>query len=280
MNAERYFAEAIESVLAQDFDGFELLLVDDGSSDSSSGMARDYAARLPGKVRYLEHPNHVNKGMSASRNAGLSAASAPYVAFIDADDRWRSGKLSEQLAIFEREPDAAMLCGRVNYWSSWRGGADRLVQTGHVRDGLSRPPDTLLRIYPLGTADAPCPSDVMVRRSAIDAVGRFDEAFTGYYEDIAFFAKIFADWPVWFSTSVWLDYRQHEGSTTLSIEPDERRRIRRAFLERFSAYVEQRPVAERARIDRAIAANVWELDHPLAGRLLRSARTRLSRLTG
>lgn len=278
LNVERFLAEAIESVLVQDFPDFELLLVDDGSTDASTGIARGLAGRFPAKLRYLEHPGHSNRGMSASRNLGIRSASAPYVAFIDADDRWRGTKLSEQVAILDREREAAMACGRVNYWSSWRGGTDRLVYTGHARDGLSRAPETLLRLYPLGVADAPCPSDVMVRRAAIDAVGGFDEHFTGFYEDMAFFAKIFAEWPVCFSSRAWTDYRQHDDSASSLTRPDQRRSIRRTFLDRFESYVDGRRLPEKAKIRRAIALARWELEHPWLGRCLRAARVRLSRL--
>src|SRR5215213_10038849 len=73
-NAEPFFAEAIDSVLGQDCDDFELILVDDGSTDSSSALALSHASRDSERIRYLEHPNHQNRGMSASRNRGLSEA--------------------------------------------------------------------------------------------------------------------------------------------------------------------------------------------------------------
>ena len=104
-NCGPYIAEAIDSVLAQDFDDFELLLVDDGSSDASSEMAKGYADLQPERVRVLEHPNHENRGMSATRNLGLRHARGEYVAFIDADDRWRSSKLREQVALLDAHPE-------------------------------------------------------------------------------------------------------------------------------------------------------------------------------
>ena len=68
LNANRFIREAIESVLAQDFTDFELILVDDGSTDGSSALACGYAEKFPDKISYLEHANHSNRGMSASRN--------------------------------------------------------------------------------------------------------------------------------------------------------------------------------------------------------------------
>ena len=76
LDAARFLEEAIESVLAQTFDDWELILVDDGSSDDSTQIARGYADRWPRRIRYLEHPNHANLGMSASRNAASPRAAA------------------------------------------------------------------------------------------------------------------------------------------------------------------------------------------------------------
>ncbi len=71
LNEERFLQEAIESVFSQSFDDWELLLVDDGSTDGSTRIALRYAEQNPRKVRYLEHEDHRNRGMSASRNLGV-----------------------------------------------------------------------------------------------------------------------------------------------------------------------------------------------------------------
>src|SRR5688500_4029228 len=74
LNAEEFIDEAIASVMAQSTDDFELLLCDDGSTDGSTAIAQRWASQYPTHVRYLEHEGHVNKGMSATRNLGFSAA--------------------------------------------------------------------------------------------------------------------------------------------------------------------------------------------------------------
>lgn len=110
-NASPYLAEAVESVLEQDFKDFELLLVDDGSKDDGPAIAKAYARRNPDRIRYLQHEDGANHGMSATRNLGLREACGEFVAFIDADDRWRSTKLKEQVAVLERFPDVAAVSG-------------------------------------------------------------------------------------------------------------------------------------------------------------------------
>src|SRR5918997_3094056 len=121
LNAEKFIEEAIESVFAQTHDNWELLLVDDGSSDDSSQIALRYAERHPEKVRYLEHPGHRNRGMSASRNLGIRHAKGEYIALLDSDDVWLPHKLQQQVAILDAAPEAGMVYGLSQYWHSWTG---------------------------------------------------------------------------------------------------------------------------------------------------------------
>ncbi len=212
LNADNFLMEAIESVLAQTFDDWEYMLVDDGSNDSSSTIARDYAARYPGKIRYLEHAGHANRGMSASRNLGIQHARGDYIAFIDADDVWMTSKLADQVAFLDDNPDIAMVCGTVIHWSSWSAGKDIVVPTGHRQDVVIYPPEASLFLYPLGKAESPCPSDMMIRTSLVRKLGGFEEQFRGMYEDQAFLAKLYLTAPVYFSNKIWLKYRLHADS--------------------------------------------------------------------
>ena len=269
---EAFLSEAVESVLAQNFRNFELILVDDGSSDGSIGIARNFAS-LHRQVTFLQHPGNVNRGMSASRNLGLSHARGRLIAFIDGDDRWRPCKLAEQVALMESSPNAGMLCGKVNYWSSWKGGTDMKIATGHVVDGISVPPETSLALYPLGTADAPCPSDVMVRREIVDIVGGFEDDFSGdrqVYEDQAFFAKVYLHAPVLFSSATWLDYRQHDGSCVATTgRRGAYRAVRLHFLRWFERYMSRSslPAAERRLLRRAIRKARFKTRFPMVTRV-------------
>ncbi len=215
LNAEAFIAEAIDSVLTQSFRSFELILVDDGSTDTSSTIARRYAETCPDRVRYIDHPQHANHGMSASRNAGISVARGDLIAFIDADDVWLPDKLRDQVLIFDAHPQVGLVAGATLYWDSWRGGEDRTVLVGHVQNQVLGPPEALLSLYPLGKAEAPCPSCLIVRRSVVEGVGGFEASFTGrlqMYEDQAFLSKVYLRTPVYLSDRTWFKYRQHDSS--------------------------------------------------------------------
>lgn len=266
LNEERFISEAIESVLAQDFRDFEIILVDDGSTDEGTMIARDYTARYAPIIRYLEHQGHQNLGQSASRNLGLAAARGEFVAFLDADDVWEKTKLTEQLAIMEAFPALGMVCGAARYWSSWNGGDDVIVPTGHRCNAIILPPEAALALYPLGNADAPCPSDLLLRREVAAAVGGFEEHFAGprqMYEDQAFLMKLYLATPVYFSDRVWLNYRLHaDSSMAEAISQGRYHEWRLYFLNWLEAYLKTMPQSPDRRVFAALRHAVWPYRHP------------------
>jgi len=280
LNGEAFLPAAIESVMGQSFQDFELLLCDDGSGEAASGIAKDWAARRPDKVVYLEHPGHANRGMSATRNLGIEKARGEFIAFIDADDVWLPEKLSEQVAIMQAHPELGMVCGAVNYWSSWQGGKDVLTPTGHVQDQVVPPPHASLNLYPLGTAAAPCPSDLLLRRDVVESIGRFEAHFTGprqMYEDQAFLAKLYLASPVWFSSKVWLNYRQHADSCVAEVTRDGRYdEVRQYFLTWFEGYLRDRPELNSPELRGALDRAFWRYRTSLKDKIGRRLRRLLA----
>ena len=97
-NSERFVSAAIESVLEQTFTDWELIIIDDCSTDDSTAIALAFADRDP---RVKVHINKTNQGVAAVRNAGVAASEGEWVAFLDSDDIWRKEKLEKQLALAE-----------------------------------------------------------------------------------------------------------------------------------------------------------------------------------
>lgn len=250
LDGERFLRDAIESVFAQSHREWELLLVDDGSTDGSTAIAREYAERFPDRVRYLEHEGHANRGMSASRNLGARHARGAYVAFLDADDVWEPEKLSEQVAIMEREPEAAMVYGRTLIWHGWTGDADderndHVYDLGVVPDTLVRPPELLLLLLE-NRCQTPTTCNALVRREVYEAVGGFEESFRGLYEDQAFFTKVHLRWPVYVASARWARYRQHPESHSSAAARARRYHANRLrFLEWVSGYFDGQGVRDK-----------------------------------
>jgi glycosyltransferase involved in cell wall biosynthesis len=270
-DAEHFLEEAIESVRAQTFRDWELLLVDDGSSDSSTAIARRQVEGDATRVRYLKHTDHANLGMSASRNLGLSQARGEFVSFLDADDLLVPGALEEQVSILRTHPRVGMVYGPLEYWYGWTGrpedGERDFVHPVGVRTERIYEPPSLIRLFLQNIAFAP--SGMLLRRALVEQVGGYEESFRDLYEDQVFAAKICRTTPVYISGRCWYRYRQHPNSCCLTAQRDGRLdAAREPFLRWLIAYLEQEGLA---RSDAWRVARVQlGLDRP----------TRLARLAG
>jgi glycosyltransferase involved in cell wall biosynthesis len=269
LNAEKFIQEAIESVIYQTYANLELLLVDDGSTDKSTNIALEFLNRYPNKVRYLEHPNHENRGKGASRNIGISNARGVYVAFLDADDIWLPQKLEYQVEILDNYPEAGMLYGNTLYWYSWSeelsgNYRDFMPDLGLQADRLVEPPQ-LLPLFLTGKAAVPCTCSLLVRRSVAQQVGGFDETFIGIaniYEDQAFYAKICLNTPVYISDTCWDWYRQHSSASIAIAKRTNQETVARLFfLYWLSDYIERQSVKD-SDVRRAINRELWRLHYP------------------
>jgi glycosyltransferase involved in cell wall biosynthesis len=280
LNEAQFIEEAIASVFAQTYEHWELLLVDDGSTDASVELTLDFAAHYPGRVCYLEHAGHQNRGMSATRNLGIRHANGDYVAFLDADDVWLPDKLQEQVAMLGAYPEAAMICGETLYWHSWTGnpedmGRDYIPQNGFATDTLVTPPGLLGR-YLRGEAAVPCTCSILVRRKFFDQFGGFVESFRSLYEDQAFYARVCLHEPVLVATRCWDRYRQHPASACSTAETTGRARAaaraaRINFLEWLETYIREQGI-EDAKLWRALRDAQRQTRHPALARLFRSKK--------
>lgn len=276
-----FLEEAIESIRRQTFRDWELLLVDDGSSDGSSVAARRAAEAEPQRVRYLEHPQHANRGMSASRNLGCVQARGTYVTFLDADDVLRPEALETLLSTLRAAPRAAMAYGPVEYWYSWAGAraarSDFVQRLGVAAPALIEPPSLLLRFL---RRQAAAPSGMLVRADVIREVRGFEDAFRAMYEDQAFCAKVCLRRPVVTTAKCVYRYRQHPGSSSSladrSGEPDFGRVV---FLQWFGGYL-GREGNEDLKVREALRRELWWARHPRLHGLMRRARRLRRKLAG
>ncbi len=215
LNAERFLSEAIASVLCQTYKNWELLLVNDGSTDRSATIALRYAKERPSQVRCLQHPGLERRGISTSRNFGIANAKGAYLAFLDADDVWLTNKLERQVALLLAEPQAAMIYGSSVIWHSWTGRAKDLMRDEFVP---VVPDEECYRFVDLPMLSVrqiwhtAAPSGILVRREAAEAVGYFESGFDNLYEDQAFYFKLGLNSKILASNECWYKYRQHPDS--------------------------------------------------------------------
>jgi glycosyltransferase involved in cell wall biosynthesis len=275
-NDERFLPDAIESVFQQTFHDWELILADDGSTDGSTAAARRWAEAHPERVAYVEHPGHVNRGPSSTRNLGVEASRGRYVAVLDSDDVWEPQKLSEQVAILDTNPDVALVVGASRYWWSWAGeeavGRDRVMAVGASPDRVHPPPNLALQLYPLGRGVSPCPSSWLLRRELIDRVGGWEEHIPAVYEDQGFLGKAYLVASVWVSSRCWDRYRRHPGQLVSVTDSEGYRAARRAYLAWYEDHLRRNGVDDE-RLLRSLRRAWWPYRHPRLAAARRSAGT-------
>lgn len=284
LNVAPYLAEAIESVRAQTYAHWELLLVDDGATDGSTAIAQRYMALDEGRIRWIEHAGHANRGASASRNVGIAHASGAFIALLDGDDVWLPRKLDEQLALLARHPEVDVLYGTTEYWFSWTGRPedarrDAVTRTGFAPGAVVPPPVVLERML-TGAVSVPCTCSLIARRAAISEAGGFEDEFRVVYTDQAFYAKLFLTATTLVSDSCWDRYRRHSASACATAEREGQLRAEwLRYLAWLAEYLQHRglyagPLARAVRFGRLRAR--W----PLMDRTYARGRGLLRRVRG
>lgn len=170
---------AVGSVLSQTYQDYEIIIVDDGSSDGTERAVRC----LDKRISYVRHLR--NRGVSAARNTGIRASCAPLIAFLDSDDHWSAQKLALQVAYFERLPHTK-ICQTEEIWM--RQGRRINPKKRHQKPSgdIFKPSLRLCLVSP---------SAVMLKRSLLDEIGLFDEDLP-VCEDYDLWLRIACRYPV------------------------------------------------------------------------------------
>ena len=173
--------EAVDSVLAQDFEDIELIVVDDGSADGTS----EEMGRYGGRVKVLRHTE--NQGVSAARNSGILHGKGKYIAFLDSDDLWVKGKLRIQVAFLDDNPQYP-LCYTDEIWIRKRKRVNPMLKHAKYSGWIFE------KCLPLCTIS---PSSAVMRKTLFSKIGLFDEALP-VCEDYDFWLRASARFPIFF----------------------------------------------------------------------------------
>lgn len=160
-NARDVIHDTIESVLAQTWKDYEIIVVDDGSQDGSGDAVRSFGEQ----IRYIHQEN---TGVAGARNRGIEESTGEYIALLDHDDLWHPTKLEKQVAVLAQRPEVGLVITRIMHIRS--DG----TPTGDIA-GAYNPDDQFYHVFVKNYV--PTPSSAMIRRSAFDAAGTFDRGF-------------------------------------------------------------------------------------------------------
>lgn len=206
-NKENFIQKTIESVLNQSFDDFEILIIEDCSTDNSKKKVLDIQSD---KVKLIQHSQ--NKGLSASRNTGIQNAKSDYIAFLDADDVWKDNYLETIFSLIRKYPEARLFATNyaeiyndkttiINNQKLLKFGTDFIV-SNFFELNLGKP------IY--------IPSSLCVAKEVFEKVGFFDEKIT-YTEDVDFNIRTNTSFTLAYSPKALVDYSmfiENQMSTT------------------------------------------------------------------
>ena len=207
-NHERFLAEAIESVLAQDFPAadMEIIVVDDGSTDSTPQVA----ARYPERIRYIRKENG---GQASALNRGFAESRGGVIALLDADDVWLPRKISRVVEEFDRDPEAGAIFHASQSWCPDLGRCEDDPSFVPFNGYLPDSEDAMLRFGSVST------SWTALRRDVARRIFPVPESVKLFADSFIICAAIFCA-PVAAVTECLARYRQHNSNLTFSARPD------------------------------------------------------------
>jgi len=177
-NSARYLLEAIQGVLHQTYQDFEIIVVDDGSADTTEEIIEGFIKEYPSKIRHIYQKN---RGPAAARNRAMQAAKGEFIAFLDADDVWYSDKLEKQVYVLEHHPEAGFVYCDSNFIDAESNPIQNYFRKTKILNG-----DILIELFCNHFIMTPA---VMLRKSCLNQTGLFDENLT-VGEDYDFFLRL------------------------------------------------------------------------------------------
>ena len=211
-NGERFIKSAIESVLAQNFGDFELVVVDDGSTDSSVALVKELATS-DARIKLFQHLK--NRGISAALNTGVSNATAPIVTIMGSDDLLAPERLERVMGLSQGH--RSVVYSDV-LWVDETAVSIRCAPSGRIRPSGMILGDLLLRSArtdDTGRATGiPMPGPISAPRALFDEVGPYDETLT-YAEDLDMMLRLASLVPFTYDEVISYGYRRHLGASVL-----------------------------------------------------------------
>jgi glycosyltransferase involved in cell wall biosynthesis len=197
-NAASFIRDAVESAIRQTYPNIEIIVVDDGSTDATADVLREYGSR--GLIRYFHQEN---SGCGSAKNTGFLHAAGEYIAYLDADDIWYETKVERQLACLKANPDAAIVfCDEYRIFEE----GEPVKAPPKLKPGEDAYEKLLTECYTT-------PSTIMLKREVIDSIGPYNVKMA-YNEDWEFLLKAGLRYKIAYLPEYLLTRKLHPGSMT------------------------------------------------------------------
>lgn len=232
-NGKKFVKETIDSIINQSFGDFELLAIDDGSTSAEQS---EYFEKLVESYKdpRLCYIHKHNEGLSATRNYGIDHAKGEFIAFIDQDDIWLPEKLAKQVAVFQTEPPAQLICTDVDVFGE-HSVSKRIshlygLKTGFVKDSFTK----MLK------GNFVAASSVAFRKKEVGAVAYSNKRYTVAPDYELFVRMAENNIRFYFISEPLLRYREHEENTI--------KNVLRLYWEQYSILFERKLTTPRQKI--------------------------------
>jgi glycosyltransferase involved in cell wall biosynthesis len=254
-NSAAFLGAAIQSVLSQTYSDFEVVVVDDGSTDNTESVVHSFGDQ----VCYVKQQN---KGAGAARNHGIKRSRGEYVAFLDADDLWLPGKLGEQIPLLDRDPELGLV------YSDWAVVPEQgEVGPSYLRNLPAAGGYVFDELVQCGFI---LTSGTIVRRSCLDDVGCFDETLS-IAQDYDLWLRICYRWKIALVNKPLVIKRNRDGNLSSNLTKTAVERIV-LFEKALKEFPDMTPRSRRL-VRRQVALNYWDVGyHHFEGMLLKEAR--------
>jgi glycosyltransferase involved in cell wall biosynthesis len=213
LNGEKYIDEAIESIAAQTYQNFELIVVDDGSTDQTPEHLKRFSGRID--LKCICHSER--QGIARSVNDGIRQSSGEFIAFLDHDDAWFPGFLETQVAYLDQHPDVGMVHSD---FQTIDPDGNILEESIALWRKLSRPSGHVFRQLFMDSFIVG--NSVLIRKECLERLGGFDESLR--FGDYLLWMRIARHYKIDYVGKVLTQYRQHPSQSTQNIavtRPDE-----------------------------------------------------------
>ncbi len=221
-NSVQYISDALESALKQTYQDYEIIVIDDGSTDNIRDVITHYQGKHPQKIRYIYQDN---QGLAVARNTGIKEAKGEFIALLDADDAWYPNRLAEGVRVLESNPDVGLVHANI----------DKIDKNGNYLDtpkrNIQHLTGNIFRNILLRDAHIACPT-VLFRKACCDTVGLFDEKLTRLgCEDRELWLRIVQKYKTHYIDAVLAKYRVHDKS--MSHNEEKMMKARHYVLDKF-----------------------------------------------
>jgi len=218
-NYGRYLKESLDSVLSQDFSDFEVVLVDDGSTDETSEIGEAYAREYP-QLHYIRCPQNV--GLFKAAKIGLEAAQGEYLHYFSSDDRYLPGFLSKSMQILRDNPKLGLVCSTVGYFQDGSDIVESKPLIPECTESKIFTKNELIEVihqtdfYVTGTS-------CVVRRSLLDQYGGFDPKLENIADWFLFHKIAFSEGIAYIPETL-ISMRVHDQAYTSCVKRDKKRK--------------------------------------------------------